>query len=252
MSFEAALEVVAVERRRCVAEREAFGAFRSAILAVTPAEASDSPVGPPGAPTTSARAVTAGTGAQQPACGGVGQLRKAYRRTVMGVDHYEEEYDDPIGESVESELGPDVRALFTGGTFTPAVKRTLLERVDVAVEARESFVSALDDEADSLTEVRTALEGHSERLERLDERPLRRRGFEDLLRLWHELEALASALDELATARQRAIKRRSHVTDVDATAYLFDGYPALDAIATLVTTVDRSRRLVERALTTRA
>jgi hypothetical protein len=235
------------ERRRCVDEREAFRRFRSAVADVQPTAVRESQTGPLTAQafgTTQARA---------PA---LDDVRRTYERTVMSVPHYDAEYGDTYVESLRAEFGEDVAAAATSAqTFTPELRQAVVGGATAAIEERVEFVSLLDAESDSLDDVESGVRGVVAELERLDDRPLSSRSFDELVDLRAAVAGHRKRLDELAAARQGTLT--SHRRDLsgrvpDVTAYLYADvaceYPALAVLADVRTLLETALDRIDRRI----
>ncbi|WP_224269496.1 DUF7260 family protein [Haloprofundus salinisoli] len=242
-------QVVRKERRRTVDEREAFRAFGDQLAQIQPASAG--------------RAVPATVRGTSVGEGGPNATRRvlnAYQQTVMAVPHYESEYGDTVGRSIVEEFGTGVGgALVSADGLTPELQRVVAEAAKEAAADRESFVALLDEEADSLTTVLDGIDTVTERLRSLDDRPLPERSFDDLCDLRARVSALERRVESLHAERQariRSHRQRLGITDVDLPTFLYQDrpytYPALSSAATLLETVERARRRVERQLSATA
>lgn len=253
LTLAEAREVVETERRECAAERDGFGRFRTAVTRAD--------VGV-GAPTAGAGAFGAGAGPTaargvpgvETSARGVTEasLRRSYRRNVMAVGG---RTGESLSDHVAAELGPDLAEVVCRGALTPATRRGLLDRVDVAIDARESFVALLDRERESLDAVETACQ-------RVRSGVRRARTWESAperadaplgaaLTAWDRLDDLAAALDEVAGDRQETLARHRRsfaVVDDDVTEYLYGCRPGLAAIASVGEDLSAARRAAARAV----
>jgi|SRR6056297_1750773 len=192
------------ERRRVLAERDAFEAFAdrvSALDSAPPGAAASAFEGSAAAVRTVDRAAPAGDVRLK-------RVLTAYRDTVMSVPHYREEYDETIAESLAAELGPDTAvALASDGTLCAGSQSALVRRGRRAAEARSSLADAIGEEID-------ALRAFEDDLSRVDRR--RRRLLEHLdgvsgpgadaaLDVWERLGDLERECDEMAAARQSTL-----------------------------------------------
>lgn len=74
-------------------------------------------------------------------------VRDLYRETVMSVDHYETEYDEPLETNLMAELGPDLAtAVTTTETLDPPLQQALAQASDTAALKRADFESLIDSE----------------------------------------------------------------------------------------------------------
>lgn len=254
MTLAAARRAVDRERRVCIAEREAFRSFRAAVARLD--GGSDATVGlgterDGRATVTAARTLGAPTGQPVGTSGGCGSVRDAYRRSVLTADHVGD--DETLTEHMAAELGADLARRVQTGPMTPDLRQALVDRTDVAVRARESFVELLDRESDSID----AVDGTCRRLRsRTDRARAWERAAADVplgaaFEAWSELDRIETRLDEAATDRQATLARHRRslaVVDDDVTSYLYDGRPGLATIASLGGRVADGRRAVTDAV----
>jgi len=86
-------------------------------------------------------------------------VRRAFRETVMAVDHYDSAYGESFEEHLRSELGPDVAtALVADEPLFPGFGRVLLRATAGAIADRRSFGEHVEAEWRSLTDATTRLE----------------------------------------------------------------------------------------------
>jgi hypothetical protein len=243
------------ERRRVLAERDAFEEFADRISALDPAPTGSTASGFDG-PAAAVRTVDQ--------TGGDVRLRRvlaAYRDTVMSVPHYREEYDETIPESLAAELGPDAAAaLASNGTLSAASQSALVRRSRRAAEARSSLADAIDREIEALRAFESELSGVDRRrrrlLEHLDGVP--GTGTDAAIDVWERLDELEDECDEVAAERQESLAdppmtaNDATAADVDADRpfyeYLYgptDGprYPVLAQVSELADRIraDRDR-----------
>jgi hypothetical protein len=255
MTLSEARRTVERERHRCVDECEAFRSFRAAVARWDgPPDATPGITGGLGEDRSvpAGRSLGVRVGSRTGATGGCRPIRDAYRRFVFAVDHVG---DESLAEHVAAELGEDIAGIVTDGRPTPAVRRVLLDRIDVAIHARESFVDVLDREADSLAAVEATCGRLRSWLDRIrawesasDEEV---DVFDSAFGAWDRLDEVVTSLDEAAAARQATLARhrRSLATiDDDVADYLYDGRPALGEIASVGRFVAEGRRAVADAL----
>ncbi|WP_049935643.1 DUF7260 family protein [Haloplanus natans] len=220
-----ALDRVADERAEVEAERDAFAAF-VARVETCPARSEPSVT----APDPTARLRTTGLGAD---VNRTARLRRAYRETVMAVDHYDAVYGESLPVNVASEFGVDVAtALCQTVPFTSALKGTLSDAATTAQAERERFDEILRRERRSLADAESALDDVVT--------AIRRRSTD------HPDDATTPSLaelerrcDRIGTERQRAVQRQRRFSrEGDALyEYLYGDqswtYPVLSAVATL-------------------
>lgn len=252
--------LVEAERRECVAEREAFQRFRATVArAETGVETSVTGATPEFG--TSQRlagptAMRAVSGSQAFARGASNTaLREAYRQSVMAVGTPTEE---SVREHVAAELGPDLARVVCTESLTPDTRQALLDRIGLALDARDAFVTLLDRETQSLDAVAAACR-------RIREQLRHARSWEDAsvsesrpseavldaaLSAWSRLDDLAADLDHVAEERQQTLvdHRRSVAAVDDVTDYLYGERPGLAAIASVGQELDVGRRAIARAV----
>jgi hypothetical protein len=251
VTLRAARRAVDRERRECVAEREAFRSFRRAVARLDESAP---------AATESRAALGAGVGGRLTGTGrmgGVGGPRSrrpiadAYRRSVLAVGHVDA---DSVTAHMAAELGPDLARLAVDGPVTPDERGALLDRIDVALEARQSFVAMLDREADSIEAVDAAcsrLQSRVDRVRAWESAPAGGVALAAAFEAWAELDRIATELDEAATDRQATLARHRRsfaVGDAEITAYLYGGRPGLAAIASVGRNVAAGREAVVDAV----
>ena len=190
------------ERRRVLAERDAFETFADRVSALDPA-----PTGP----------TASGFDGQMAAVRTVDRtdgdvtLRRvlgAYRDTVMSVPHYREEYDETVPESLAAELGPDTAtALASNGTLSEAAQSALVSRSRQAADARTSLAEAIDEEIEALRSFENDLSCVDRRRRRLLEHldGVSGDGTDAAIDVWERLEELERECDGIAAERQEAL-----------------------------------------------
>lgn len=241
------------ERRRVLAERDAFEEFADRVSALDPAPAESTATGFDGS-MAAVRAVDRGGGDVR-----IRRVLAAYRDTVMSVPHYGEEYDETVPESLAAELGPDTAtALESNGTLSAASQSALVTRSRQAAEARSSLADAIGEEIEALRAVESDLSRVDRRrrclLEHLD--GVAGDEADAAIDVWEGLGDLEAECDEIAAERQAAITDPPMTPDpaVDADGdhafydYLYgptDGpeYPALAQVSELAERIrtDRDR-----------
>jgi hypothetical protein len=141
------------ERSEIAAERDAFAALADRV-ADCPVRSAPTAAGHDVGPPVGVAASAAPSGDAHE------RLRRAYRETVMSVDHYDAVYDESLFENAASELGTDLAtALRERVPFSPAFKATLHDAVTDARAEREWFLELLRTEAESLADAHATLDG---------------------------------------------------------------------------------------------
>ena len=240
----AAHDAVDRERDRVAAELAAFERFGERVRAFSPrstasAEAfADGPV--------VARSSTDPPDARSD----IERIRQMYRETAMAVDHFEEDYDETLGEHARAELGPDAGgALAEGRDLTPGLRRVLAERAAAAATQRRDLLDRLDEEERTLAEddrsFVAALSESRELVNGVGESS----DFGDLEARWRRLETLEEHV------RERTVTRSRRLADAGAQipTYLYDSFPVPDPVladaAAAVGVIRERRERVTEALT---
>lgn len=180
------------------------------------------------------------------------RIADAYRETVMAVPHYDEEYGDTLVESMSGELSREVAASVTGeGSFTPQLKRAVVEQSRRAAERRDALLDSLDDEEASLSEATDALADCERSVERYESARLLRYPFDDLLDGWERLGDHRETCREVISDRQRTLHDEipSVRPDIDGMSfrqYLYQDldvdYPVLADAACLLDRIEAVER----------
>jgi hypothetical protein len=245
-----AIDVIDEEHVRTRAERDAFDAFIDCIKA---SSARSAPL--PTNPQQSVVGVKTTQGNQ------LQELREAYRRTVMGVAHYDEEYDDTLTESLETEFGPELGShLVSGQAFTPVVKQQLLKVAHQRRQAREEFLLTLEAEREALKGARSSLEGVAATLDEITASFPSDQSFSDLVQSHTRLDDAEQTCEALLNDRQRQRTDRQAVVDTskqsvhDFYSYLYQPlsvtYPVLADTTNLLETLQEARKQLTRELAT--
>jgi len=241
------------ERSRVAAERSAFERFERRIRGLSAGTGRSGAGGAGGA--TLARANVAEAKPELRA------VVRAYEETVMGVEHYDDDYGEPIEKHMRAEFGDDVAAaVIEGSALTPPVKRALVRKAAESREERTAFLRTLATEADSLSSTTDELAEIDRRVERIaDERRLQQ-SYSELMATWSDLGELEAECRETLDRRQEQIQRGGSGADWrddghSLCAYLYDplpvDYPALADGTLLVDRIRTTRRRVADALTRR-
>ena len=249
--IRSALEIVMTEHERTAAERDAFAQFTDRIATIDTSAAMATTHSQPAAAQT----------LLQPDSQSDTQLadvRAAYRKTVMSVPHYAEEYDESLREHLTAEFSPEIAtALTTGDQFLPSLQEQLITESRQACTNRATFLRALEDEA-------SALQTADERLTDLGSE------FSDLLaahslEAWSSKELLASrrqvragereceelAADRQSTLHSQRIPAVEHI-DLEFAIYLYQSlsvtYPVLADITNITETLYVTRSQIDDEL----
>jgi len=190
---------VAAIKHECdvvAAERRALGRFADRLEEVPTSRLSQSVQG---SVVTTASPATGG---------GMAAVEEAYRETVMAVDHYEADYDEPFGEHLASEFGEEVAsAVLTNDQLSPQVKSALLTGAREGCQKRTQYIEALNAERKRIQQDGELFERVHEECEAVDGDRLRRRSFEELQDRLERLDQQCDALTKRLTARQERLHR---------------------------------------------
>ena len=237
------------EMRRLAAERDAFTEFTKRVSAIEAAETAT-------AVPASGGLVTATSTVPDDR---LARVADAYRETVMGVDHFDADYGEPMAENLAEEFGDSVAiAVVDGGRFTPQLKAALLAGSREASRQRQSFLSTLEGEAESLERAASTLAVVDDERESLADVPPTSRSYEQLVDDWHRLGELSERCRALASDRQERLRRLSASMppgDRDLHVYLYEelpvSHPVLADAVSLSSAIDELRSRVLRSLTRR-
>lgn len=245
-----ALAVLAEERERLAVERAAFSRFHKRIT--------DSDAHKPTAPQkTTTESVLRKTSDTTPSSSQLTQIRTAYRETVMDVPHYQEDYDQPLDEHLAEEFSPELaNALVTADSLTPPLRNALLVGCQQAIDSRQTLLSALGQEADSLKQARETLEKINTALEEVNQQPMTAWSTQELTTNYEQLSKFETRCDELAAERQsRLHSQRVHGpkhANEEFNEYLYESlavtYPVLADIAEFESLLRTAQRRLEHAL----
>lgn len=244
-----AASIVDEERVRLAAERDAFDAFSRRVAAIEVPETTAA------VPASGGIATATSTGSDR----GLDAVQAAYRDTVMGVEHYDADYGEPLAANFGAELGDGLAlAVVDGQRLTPQLKSALLSASREASRNREAFLSTLEAEAEALDDAAATLRGVDEERERIAAAPFTDRSYEALVDDWRRLGELADRCRAVASDRQASL--RSHVRprgppDVDFQDYLYGelpvSHPVLADAASLVESLEDLRSRLIRSITRR-
>ncbi|SNZ17295.1 hypothetical protein SAMN06269185_2973 [Natronoarchaeum philippinense] len=241
------------ERSRVTEERSALERFQRRVQKLSVGAQTPAATGNGGA--TLARANVAETHSDLRA------VKQAYEETVMAVDHYDDDYGEPLAEHMSAEFGDDVAAAVVGGTaLTPPVKRALLQKTDAAIDDRTAFLQTLSEESDSVAAASNDLGAIEHRLEGLEDRQCLQQSFPELTEAWEDLDDLEAECREVVARRQDQIQHSAGGADWrddghSLCAYLYEPlpvtYPALADGTLLLDRIRTTKRRVADALTRR-
>lgn len=193
-----ALAAIEEEQQRTTAERDAFTQFARQIAkleATEPAKAA-SPV---------ESVVVADQADTQDLC----TVREAYRETVMDVDHYEEEYDEPLAEHMSGEFSAELAlTLVSGETLSPQLRQALVQASNRARDERASFVRTLDQEQNALEDAKDTLMEVASDADELAHTRFHQRSIDELIRMYIRSMDLEERCKQILTERQEQLEER--------------------------------------------
>lgn len=191
-----ALSIITEERERTAAEQAAFKNFSARVAALE---------------TTEIESITApaGVGLESPETGAAATLvdvQDAYRNTVMGVSHYEEEYDESLTANMTAEFGVDLAAVVDNNdVLTPPVRQALIQASHTAQQDRASFNQTLANERDVVTDARRRLREISQTIDHITTGPFDQCDFKDLLDAEDQVQDLKATCNEALKDRQQQL-----------------------------------------------
>jgi chromosome segregation ATPase len=178
-------------------------------------------------------------------------VRRAYRRTVMEMSHYKQEYDDTLSQSLSAELGDTLASyVMNGKILTPAIHEALCTAAKECSEGRKRFLCQLQQERDSLEEIATDLNKIESRLVELDDSMENSSSTYDFGMVDESLREMEHRCTELASQRQQFIHNRGgrEISGFDGASlsnYLYAGLethtPAISDIVSCLSTIRQQR-----------
>jgi prefoldin subunit 5 len=243
-------EACEAERDRLLEERRAFQQFVRQVESLETADAAGTRV-PAGATASLSHPQDGGT---------LDDVVRAYRETVMSVDHYETDYGEPLRQNMAAELGADVTtAVLDGQGLHPQLKMAVMSKSTEAYEQRTNVLDDIDDEVSEIARASEEIESVETTLERLDRHSLLNKSFKELRSDYDALCALDGDCTDLIDDRQETVATREPSPNPDEGhdfhSYLYDpldvSYPVLSAALSTLSTVRSARRRVLDSLTRR-
>jgi hypothetical protein len=169
--------------------------------------------------------------------GGMADVRRAYEETVMAVDHYEEDYNEPLPEHLASEFGENVAGTVVASSdLSPQLKQALVSGCQEGRAQRDQYLEGLRREETQLEQMAEQFERAAALTDEVDGQRLRRRPFEDLQdrldRLDTQRAAVATTLDDRQKHLQEGVRFGWERRDADSVyRYLYEDldvtYPVL-------------------------
>lgn len=244
------------EHERAADERDAFARFarRVADLEAGPAQGNPSQgTGTNGGPGLAVGTLALSGPADPPPDDRVAQARRAYRDTVMSVSHYEEEYGESLEENVSAEFGESVAIALEGAeTFTPGLRRTLVDGAETARDRRNSLVRAIEKEEVALRSAASTLSDVESDVEAVEGGSTLSLSFEQLMDRWGRLYDLEQECETVVEERQETLRSGYGVPlrldgPITLQEYLYESLPVTHPILAEATRLIESVREVQDA-----
>ncbi len=233
-----AIETVREERSRTESERVAFERFAAEIRDL---DATDDPGA--GVNGTLLRDTA------RPAGDSTETVRTLYRETVMSVEHYEAEYDEPFRANIAAELGPDLGTAVTANdALDGPLQRALARASDSAARDRAEFESLVESELGSLTDAEDRLRNAADTVDRVRARDVGRQGFEGLEDAAWRLQTAEQECESLIADRQTEYVDAPEEDGLNFREYLYQEHDWTHPVVGDALDVIRSVREAERRL----
>lgn len=242
--FEAIQRHLRIERAQTADELAAFEQFTEQVRDVSTGRVA-SAAGP-------------ATLADRFAEGDLRTIREAYRSTVMEVDHYDQEYGNDYIDDVAEEFGSSIAtALQEGGPLDNRMKQTLLVLASDSMARRQSLLTVIDAEKDSVKKAAEHLESIIDELEAIVSVEFEAESFGALDGYRARTDVLSERCDAAVARRQCDLRSHRSTLALSGTVaavplYLYqdfeDRYPVLSFIATLGERIEDIRLEIGRAV----
>jgi hypothetical protein len=252
-----AIEIVATDRDRTTSERKAFTRFSDRLSDFSVAGVTSKTNPPRYTPVQGALDQTSISRSESQ----IARVCKLYRETVMGVDHYSEEYGDSLGESITEEFGSETAAaLANTDNLTPQLRDRLLEASTRARESRHALLQGLKHEHSALHSADETLSELGAGLDDvLSAQSLQTWPDEELATVQKDLQDRKQECERLAADRQTTLHEQrvpsTHHIDLEFIEYLYQSlpvtYPVLTDITSLIETLRTARNAVDDTLASR-
>lgn len=222
------------EYRRVKAEREAFEAFTAGVRELDTVEDLQSDASDMGG-----IVFHGSTATTEPTTDSIQDL---YRETFMSVDHYDEEYNEPLRTNASAELGLDLEAvLATNSRLTPPLKRELIRASRTAARDRKRFQTLVKSELNSLTDAQSQVQSAAETATRIHSGDLVGRSIAELEAQTQRLQTIERECKSLVEDRQAEYVSGPEGDGIHFKEYLYDQHEwthpvvcdALDVIRSL-------------------
>jgi len=194
---------VAAEREAVVAKRSAIDEFVDRIEGIS-AESSTSPSPLAGGAVRAGASGVLARGSTS-ADDGCAAVRSAFAETVRPHSVADHEEDEPLLETIRSELSDSIAVALaptTDTSLSPELKQLIVSEASNRRAEATVFVRALDREADQLTTAASVVDEITGWIVETDERPLGDLGFDALAERHQTLAAHRDRCEALAADRQ--------------------------------------------------
>lgn len=251
-----AREIVQTERERTLAERDAFDRFRDRVARLEPSSRVSKAPSPSQELTPSLDQYSSSSTAN-----GLSTIQQAYRDTAMSISHYDEEYGEPLVQSLAIEFGEDITAVvMTNSQLTPSLQQAIVQAATAASARRTTFSNRLNEEEATLEDAYQTLTTIGEQYKQITAQPRHQQSVDDLWETHQQLTTCISPCEQLVEERQTqrtdghtALPRTDEVVDLQAYLYRPLGvtYPILADGTTVLERCLTARRRVEDELALR-
>ncbi|WP_227357531.1 DUF7260 family protein [Haladaptatus salinisoli] len=167
-------------------------------------------------------------------------VREAYRKTVLAVDHWEDEYGEKtVLESINNEFSPEVAAGLAGGSemWSQPLWDQLKSASKEAIETRQQAYSLITAERQQLKKLHKTLTEVGEELAAIE------RGEFAFDECNDRLTSIQQQLDEQTYDQQSYLRQRNRSNEKLFTTFVYADldaeYPGLAALATARQLLDR-------------
>lgn len=228
-----ARDIVHAEQEITRTERDAFERFRDRIAALeSSSTSSKTPLHSHGCthsiePHLSSSSRTDGLTA----------IKEAYQETVQSTPHYDDEYGEPLIQSMAIEFGKELTtAIMTNSQLTPPLQQAVIEAATGRCRRRTAFNNRLDEEAAALTDAQQTLTTVCEEYEQVTAHPRHQQSVDELRETHQHLTTCIATCEDLLKERQTqrteghtAIPHTDEVVDLQEYLYrpLDVTYPVL-------------------------
>jgi len=176
-------------------------------------------------------------------------VRSLYRETIMSVDHYEEEYDEPLRTNITAELGPDFEtAITTDDTLSQPLLDALAERSHSVAQDRREYTARVESELQSVTDAEERLQKITDLVERIQNWEIRSRPFQDLVDAEQELQAAEGRCKSIITLRQTEYVNAPKESEIHFREYLYQRYDWTHPVVSDVLDVVKNIQMAERSV----